>query len=65
VQAPPSIVNRLQDALRGRRAAQRFLDAVARSGLRNRWADFKRDAATEAMRIWLREMGIPTTEDGD
>jgi hypothetical protein len=65
VQAPPSIVNRLQDALRGRRAAQRFLDVVDRSALRSRWADFKRDAATEAMRIWLREMGIPTTEDGD
>ena len=65
VPAPPSIVNRLQDALRGRRAAQRFLDVVDRSALRNRWADFKRDAATEVMRVWLREMGIPTTEDGD
>ena len=65
VQAPPSIVNRLQDALRGRRAAPRFLQVVDRSGLRQRWADFRRDAATEVMRIWLREMGIPTTEDGD
>jgi hypothetical protein len=65
VQAPPSVVNRLRDALRGRRASQRFLQVVDRAGLRHRWADFTRDAVTETMRVWLQEMGIPTRADGD